>query len=346
MRKRLGKWGSFLSVGVMMFALTMGCSSNQSNTQEASNTPAPSTSEKQEAVNYPTKEIKLVVPYSPGGGFDTSARLVAPFMEKYLPNSVSVIVDNKPGGQGNIGLGDVYKAKPDGYTIGIINLPGNVVKQIQGDASYDVTKFEYIGRITDTIYVAAASKKSGFKTLDDLKNAKAINAGITNISSSDGLGVVVTAEKLGFDVKTIPHEGSTEAVLSAVRGDVDWIQFPMESIRASVIDSKELVPLWVYSKERHPDLPDVPTIVELGYGELLDTVSGHRVLIASPETPQEVLTILRDAFQKVVQDPEYQKKAIDAKSDGNSGDHELAKQIAESSLKQLEPLKEKLNSSK
>jgi tripartite-type tricarboxylate transporter receptor subunit TctC len=324
---------------VLVTSVLSGCGSE---TQKAS-TAAGENSGEQAKVQFPTKEIKLIVPYSPGGGFDTSARLIAPFMEKYLPNNVKVIVENKPGGQGNIGLGEVYNAEPNGYTIGIMNFPGNVVKQVLGEANFDVTKYQYIGRITDTVYVAAASKKSGFTSLEDLKNASEVVAGITNISSSDGLGVFLSGEKFGLNTRLIPHEGSTEAVLSAVRGDVDWVQFPLQSIRASVVDSNELIPLWIYANERHPDLPNTPTIVELGYEELLDTVSGHRILATSPGTPEEVVNILRDSFQKAINDPEYKKKAVDAKSDGATGDHELARKIAESSLKQLEPHKEKLN---
>ncbi|GAB7388844.1 tripartite tricarboxylate transporter substrate binding protein [Bacillaceae bacterium] len=343
MQKRWNRLLAKMWVLVMIVGLAAGCGSNSApaGSEQAAESGGQQAAEKKgEAAEFPSREIKLIVPYSPGGGFDTSARLIAPFLEKYLSNGAKVVVENKPGGEGNIGLGEVYKAKPDGHTLGLINLPGNVLKQVMGQASFDVNKFEYVGRITDTIYVAAASKQSGFAKLEDLKG-KNIVAGITNLSSSDGIGVVLAAEKLGLKLQTVPHEGSTEAVLSAIRGDTNFIQFPLQSIRASVVDGKELTPLWVYAKERQPDLPDTPTIAELGYPDLVDVVTGHRVIVASPGTPPEVLAILREAFQKAVNDPEYKEKAKAAKSDGAPGDHELSRKLAETALQQLNQYKER-----
>lgn len=336
----------------MLFILVFsGCSSNNTSTNPSSqlsddsNTSNTSeTSDQTTEVDFPTKEIKLVVPYSPGGGFDTAARMVGPYMEKYLPNNVSVIVENMPGGGGNIGLGEVYKAKPDGHTIGLVNLPGHFVKQILGEATYDLQKLEYLGNITTTTYLAAASQKSNYTTLEDFQNADNVVAGITSISSTDGLGVVVSADRLGINAKTINHNGSSEAILSAIRGDVDLVQYPIESLM-SYIESEDLVPLWVYSNERIPELPDVPTIVELGYEDLLDTVSLYRVLATSPDTPAEVLAILRESFDQAVNDPEYKQQVINSGATWNPGDHTQAQQVAENSLNKLLPYEEMLKES-
>ena len=84
------------------------------------------------AAGYPDKDITLVVPFSPGGGFDTYARLIAPFLEKHLPNKVHVIVKNEPGAGGRKGLTDVYRSKPDGYKLVIVNVPGAMVPPIIG----------------------------------------------------------------------------------------------------------------------------------------------------------------------------------------------------------------------
>lgn len=192
MKNRLVKVMSVLMLFILVFS---GCSSNNTSTNPSSqlsddsNTSNTSeTSDQTTEVDFPTKEIKLVVPYSPGGGFDTAARMVGPYMEKYLPNNVSVIVENMPGGGGNIGLGEVYKAKPDGHTIGLVNLPGHFVKQILGEATYDLQKLEYLGNITTTTYLAAASQKSNYTTLEDFQNADNVVAGITSISSTDEIG--------------------------------------------------------------------------------------------------------------------------------------------------------------
>lgn len=295
---------------------------------------------------FPNKDITIVVPYSPGGGNDLMARLVGEYMEKNLPNDVKVVIENKPGGDSVIGLTAVYTAKPDGYTLGVAALPGNFVAQVLGGVEYDLTKVDYIGYTANTSYIAAASKKSGFTKLEDLQQAEEVIAGIGSISSTDGLGVLIAAEALGINVKTVSHKGSKEAILAGVRGDVDWVQFPVESMLPSVTNSSEMVPLWVYANERLPELPDVPTIVELGHKELLDPISLHRVMFSTPGTPEEALTVLRDAFQKAVNDPEYKAKVEGMKAVWNPNDHTHAEQVASSALKQLEPLKETLQKQK
>ena len=90
--------------------------------------------------HFPSKAITFVVPVSPGGGFDTATRMIVPYLKKYLPGQPNVIVKNAPGGEWNIGIGKIYRAKPDGHTIGILNLPGNAVNQVLGTAKFDLRK--------------------------------------------------------------------------------------------------------------------------------------------------------------------------------------------------------------
>lgn len=335
----------FKFVGVLVLIISMmlmviGCSGSKTvSTTESNEEESKATNEATEAKStFPEKEIKLIVPYSPGGGYDTAARMLAPYWEKYLPNNAKVIVENEPGGNGNVALGQLTKTDPDGYSVGLINLPGHFVNQVLGTASYDLTKFSYIGNITKTTYVAATSKNSGFTTLDDLKGAKEVISGITNISSTDGLGVLLSAKSLGINVKTINHKGSTEAVLSATRGDVDWVQFPYESLLPS-FDGGDLQPLWVYSEERLPELPDVPTIKELGHENLLDSIAMYRVIAAPPGTPDEVLTILRDSFMKAVNDEEFKQKFEESGAIWNPGDHVQVEGVVQDSLEMLTPYK-------
>lgn len=332
LKKSLKVTISLLSVIFMLF-FAVGCSNEKTGSEN--------TSEKSKGGSFPEKEIKLIVPYSPGGGYDTAARMIAPYWEKYLPNDVKVVVENKDGGNGNVALGELTKTKPDGYTVALVNLPGHFVNQVLDKASYDLSKFTYIGNITKTIYVAGASKKSGFEKLEDLKNEKEVIAGITNISSTDGLGVIITADELGIKLKTINHKGSTEAILSATRGDVDLVQYPVESLTGS-FDSGEIQPLWVYNDERLPNLPDVPTIKELGHEELLDSVAMYRAIAAPEGTPEDVLKILRESFMKAVNDEEYKKKVEESGALWNPGDYQQVEKAVEDSIKMLTPYKELL----
>lgn len=293
-------------------------------------------------VDFPTKEITYIVPVTPGGGFDTMSRIVAPFLQKYLPNNPNVIVKNVSGGEWMIGINEIYNAKPDGYTIGIFNLPGNVVNQLLGVAKYDLTKVTWIGSITEVPYVAAASKKSGFKTLDDLKKAPEVKVASVSLSSSAGLGSLIAAQTMGFKPKFISHPGSSEAILSTLRGDADYAQYPYGSMKKYVVDSKELTPLWIYDKKRASTLPDVPTVVDLGYPGLLDTVAIYYLVGTTPGVPPEIAQILRDAFDKAMADPECVKKLEAAGEEVRPAKAADVEKIVKNSLEQYVKYKDEI----
>lgn len=306
-------------IATLVFSGTFGCAAPQQQaaptkgpaqepTKPAAPAPTPVAAKK---VDYPTKEITYIVPVTPGGGFDTMSRILAPFLQKYLPNNPNVIVKNVPGGEWMTGINEVYNAKNDGYTIGIFNLPGNIVNQIMGLARYDLTKVSWIGSITSPPYVAAVSPKSKYKTLDEMKKAPEVKIGAVSLSSSAGLGSLIAAERMGIKPRFVNHKGSSEAILAAIRGDVDFVQYPYGTMDDYVVNSKELIPVWVYSKKRIPTMPDTPTIGELGYPELLEPVSIYYLVGTTPNTPPEILQILREAFDKSMADPDFAKKLQD-----------------------------------
>ena len=256
---------------------------------------------------FPSTNITFIVPVTPGGGFDTNARLLAPFLKKYLPGQPNVVIKNVPGGEWRIGIMEMYKSKPDGHTVCLFNIPGNLIGQITHLAEYDLTKVSWIGRITDSIYVCALSPKSGLKTLQDLRKAPQVKAGVVGLTSTTSLGIIISAQEMGFKVKLINHNGSQEAILSAIRGDVDLVTYVFPSLRKFLIDAKELQPFAVYAKQRLKELPDTPTIGELGFGDLLKVISIDYMMAAPPGTPENVMKIWRDSFNKAVADPEFQR---------------------------------------
>jgi len=291
------------------------------------------------SVDFPARDITFIVPVSPGGGFDTYARLLAGYWPKYLPKQVHVIVKNVPGGEWNVGIGETNRAKPDGYTVCIFNIPANVLNQLLG-ADYDLAKMTWIGRITDTVYVGALSPKSKFKTFEDMKKGGEVIVGTVGLSSGAGLGALIAFQEMGIKAKFIPHEGSSEAIMAAVRGDVDYVQYPYPSLREFITDSKQLNPVVVYYSERYGELTDVPTIKELGYGQLLDTVNLEYLVAGPPGIPDDVAEILRDSFQKAVNDPEFIDKMEKAGQPPHPATAEEAAQTIQSSLKAYEKYKE------
>ncbi len=256
---------------------------------------------------FPSMNITLIVPVTPGGGFDTNARLIAPFLKKHLPGQPNVVIKNVPGGEWRIGIMEMYKSKPDGHTVCLFNLPGNLLGQITHLAEYDLNKVSWIGTITDSVYVCAFSPRSGLKTLQDLRKAPQIKAGVVGLTSTTSLGIIISAKEMGFKVRLINHNGSQEAILSAIRGDVDMVTYVFPTMRKFLVDAKDLVPFTVYAKQRIKELPDVPTIGELGFGDMLKVINIDYMLGAPPGTPENVMNVWRNAFDRAVADQEFQK---------------------------------------
>lgn len=284
-------------------------------------------------------EITFVVPYSPGGGFDTTARTLAPFLEKYLPEGTTVTVRNVPGGNGSIGINEVMSAKPPGQAIGMFNIPGFWVAPIVGEADYDLNEVEWLGLAAHTTYVAAASRQSGIASLEDLRSASRIDLGVAGLTDTASAGAQIALDGLGLSdrVKVTPHDGSSEALLSAVRGDMDFVQFPIAPLSDYVVDSNELTPLWVYAEERLPQLPDTPTFEEVGGDPaLLEVISLYRAVGTAPGTSPEVLRILRDAMANAMADEELLNQMRERTLDPKYEDPQAMADIVAGGREQLE----------
>jgi len=254
--------------------------------------------------DFPTHEIKYTVQYSPGGGWDTLARYIAPLMAENLPKKVPIVIRNISGGQGMIGINTLYTSPPDGYTIGCVS-SGNVMGQMVGKANYDMRRFNWLGIMSSDYYMTAASHKSGFKKLKDLQDCgREVLVGTSGLATLDGLAGMAQGKHIGYKVKPIVHKGSNEAMLAAARGDVDIITYPFGTVRKMAIDSNELVPLWVSFPERPRGL-NVPTLNELGFQKLSSLLCLHRLVGTPPKIPEDRLKILRQAFQAVIARPGF-----------------------------------------
>ena len=121
------------------------------------------------AADYPEKDISFIIPYAAGGGFDIYVRAIAPAMETYLPHKVSIVPLNVPAGGGSRGITQLYRAKPDGYTLAIFNIPGMFVLQKEGDADYDLAKVTWLGSMGRDDYGIAVAYDSPIKTVADLQ---------------------------------------------------------------------------------------------------------------------------------------------------------------------------------
>jgi len=263
------------------------------------------------ASDYPKENIRLVVGAKPGGGMDLYARAISRYMEKYLPEGIHMIVENRPGAGHQVAASMVYNSDPDGYTIGFPHMPGLYFPQMFQKPKYDMTKVIWLSLIVRDPRVIAISHKSKFKTLKDLQAAEDVKFALVGYTGE--AGVLLANAKLGIKATYITgHKNSKEATLAAIRGDADAVGFSYWSIR-QFIQKQQLSPVAVLGfEERVSELPDVPTLSELGQPELNAILGSFRVICAPPGLPEDRTKYLRDIFWKTLHDEEllaWSKKA-------------------------------------
>lgn len=262
------------------------------------------------AQDFPDGTINFVVPYGPGGGFDTAARALAPYMEESLGPNTTIVIQNVAGAGGRRGGTQVARSAPDGYTVGIFNLPGFVLPEMLGESvEYDLTALSWIGRLENQDYVLLSRGSSDIKTLDDLLAQDDI------VVTSHGFGSTgLAANQIMFSVLGLEsvnpiyvggYSGTTAAIVGAIRGDGD-ITVSVISTALSYVNSGDLTPLAVSGTERVWDT--VPTFEEAGYPELTP-INLQRSIAGPPGIPQDRLQILRDAFMAATSNPAFLKAA-------------------------------------
>jgi|Deesub1362A_J573_1020465.scaffolds.fasta_scaffold00735_8 tripartite-type tricarboxylate transporter receptor subunit TctC len=293
---------------------------------------------------WPTESVTIIVPYKPGGGFDTYARGVEPFLEKYL--GVPVAIVNEPAGGGKGHLSKLYKMTPDGYTIGMLNLPGFAMYQIVEEVDFDLRKLTYIAQISSDTRLIEVSSTSTIQTWEDLvKEAgkRTLLAGGGSIGSTNHLFTIMMRETWGLNVKYIPYKGSSGARVALLRGEIDFVPDVVTSALPLIKDGK-IRPLLVVtgSKKRHPDLPDTPTDQEKGLEDISAGGTLSRGFIAPPNLPDSITKKWIDAFRRSLEDPEMVEwsKTSNRPLDPLYG--EEYRQRALKALDKLEPLKQVL----
>lgn len=292
---------------------------------------------------FPKKTITWIVTYNPGGGFDSYARAIGRVMPKYLPNQVKIVIKNVPGAGGRSGTNALYRAKPDGYTIGILNVPGVLTSQMIMKTKYDLTKFEYIGAVDQVKYCFLVPKNSPFKSLKDLQQAKKpVRITTTGIGSSGGLMSIMTCEitRIPFTLVT-GYKGSTACLVAVIRGDADASMEGGLETQLPYIKEGELIPLFVISFKRQKYLPELITIKELGYPELAP-LGMYRLIAAPPKTPMDRTAILEKALMKTLEDKDFLAWSKKAKRSVYPSNGKEAREILNAQAKTYEKYKEML----
>ena len=262
---------------------------------------------------YPTKPVRLVIPFPPGGGTDILARLVANELSK--TNKWTVVADNKPGAGGTIGITEITKAQPTGYDI-VMGQKDNLVigpwlyKSLPWNPTKDLTA---VAHVAYTPVIIATSANSKYKTLADVVAAAKANPGsVTYGSPGNGTSIHLAGDLFekaaGIKLRHVPYKGSNPAMMDALAGNVDLLVSSVPSAMGQ-IQSGKLRPLAVTSAKRSSSLPDVPTIAESGYKGF--DVSTWYGVMAPAGTPANVVTTLNTEINKLLATPEM-KAAIHA----------------------------------
>jgi tripartite-type tricarboxylate transporter receptor subunit TctC len=254
------------------------------------------------AGGFPERDITFIVPNQVGGGFDAYVRAIAPAMEKYLPNKVNVVPLNVPAGGGAKGVSQLYRARPDGYTIGILNIPGLFILQARG-GGYDLNKFTWLAGLGRDPYALAVPWNSPIKSVADLQALSATRPVKFTTTGPDGTAYGVTmiaTELLGIKLQLITgYKGSSEYVAAAVRGDGDAVITNLPILaRFEAGQSLRLLASFTTDGSR----PDVPNATALGLPQLAD-ISVERMVAGPPNLPADIKKILVEALDKAVNDP-------------------------------------------
>jgi tripartite-type tricarboxylate transporter receptor subunit TctC len=255
--------------------------------------------------NYPARNIDFIIPYAPGGSVDAYVRVVAPVLEKYLPHPVNVTPINVAGGGGAKGVVQLYRSRPDGYTIGVCNIPGAfILQQLQANSAYDLEEMNWIGVVGDADhYVLAVGANSPLRSFDDLKalsDEREVKFSVTGPEGTGYAATVIGTELLGIRTRLITgYRGSADYIIAAIRGDCDAVIAGLpNAVRFAAGGDLRILA----SFERESSIPGVPDATALGQPDL-DQITIERPVGGPPGLPAEIRSTLSDAFARALRDP-------------------------------------------
>jgi putative tricarboxylic transport membrane protein len=260
------------------------------------------------AADYPTKPINMYIGFRPGGAVDTTGRLIADKMSKILGQPVVAVT--KAGGGGTVMASQLINAAPDGYTIGMgASAAYTLTPQINKNIKYKIDDFTHLATLTYPSDAIVVKADSPYKTLKDMieahkKDKKPIS--FASQVSASRLMVEAISAKSGVEFKVIPVKGGAVGIQEVLGGHIDttwsgsgWT----EQVRAGKMRA-----LATMSAERMKDYPDIPTLIELGYGF---TFTDTFMLSAPKGVPADVVAKLTAAIEKAIMDPDVQKTLHD-----------------------------------
>jgi tripartite-type tricarboxylate transporter receptor subunit TctC len=256
------------------------------------------------ADDYPTKPIRVLIGYPPGGGTDVTGRLLAEIMSTHLGQRI--VVENKPGAGSTLAAGDVSNAAPDGYTL--LWVGGDTITiqpALKKNLPFQVPNgFTYIFKAMQTYNLVTTGANAPFKTLAELisyakANPGKVRYGSPGVGTSPHMGTLLLEQQAGIKMTHVPYRGSAPATVDTISGVIDLTYQTFASVGDHAKTGK-LKLLAITSDTRDPSLPDVPTLAESGYPNA--TLMNWFALLGPPNLPADVVSRLRKAGEEAMQD--------------------------------------------
>ena len=267
---------------------------------------------------YRGKTVTMVIGYPPAGANDVYARMVARHIGKHIPGNPSVVPRNMPGAGSLIAANHVFNVAPRDGTVLSLLVPTLPLEEALGAAAvkFKSAGFHWIGRMAGAPNITFINASSAVKSIADAFDKTAI-LGATGRSATNAIYPTVLNNVLGTKFKVVTgYQGSAAAMLAMERGEVEGHSATYDSLKtvhADWLTQKRVNVVVQYSLRRHPELPNVPTTVELArnpeQAQILRAVSSAseigKFVLTTPETPADRVQALRRAFDAMVKDPEF-----------------------------------------
>jgi tripartite-type tricarboxylate transporter receptor subunit TctC len=271
---------------------------------------------------YRGKTMSLIIPIGTGGAYDAYGRLVARYLPKQLPGNPTIVPRNMPGAGGTIASNYLYNLAPqDGTSLAVIT-SSFAMEQLFDNRQirYDARKFMAIGRLLDTTSVIFFWHTSRIKTADDLRRLPA-TVGISGVNEIPALRMRAMNRFLGMQMKLIPgYPSARDYVIAVEREETEGgtsTYIGLSQLYSGYLREKKLNIVVQFALNRDPNMPDVPTVVELSddpevrqiFRYLVSNDEIGRSLFTTPSVPPARLEILRSAFQRMLADPQFRAEA-------------------------------------
>jgi tripartite-type tricarboxylate transporter receptor subunit TctC len=272
--------------------------------------------------SFPSRRIRMVIPFGPGGGYDTYARLATKYLPNYLPNDVNLQVQNIEGAGGQIATEQVYAAEPDGYTHMIVNMVNFSLTQLTDDPEYDLRELTHFAQISSEFRGIAVGANTDIETWDDYVTAVQ-NEELNFASTGPGSGYVTVPGVIGEIARLYPpenvmdnqviYDGRGEAVQGILSGDAQVMSGSYFSILPYVESGDVRMIMACTTEEQAPEqTPDAETFATAGVenGEQIrDMLTTRRLFSGPPGMDEDRATIIRSAYAGTINDADLNAEA-------------------------------------